>query len=132
MCWSSLLEKNITRLDAEPINIITLKIFENSSIIKLFCKIDWNDWFKIITIASGLFQLNLIVFILCSFIARGCRFYLIAILLYLFGEAIKNFIDKYFNILTILFFIILVGGVLLLGYLWFLKIGIFYTGLILK
>ena len=73
--------------------------------------------FKIITIASGLFQLNLIVFILCSFVARGCRFYLIAILLYLFGDAIKNFIDKYFNILTILFFIILVGGVLLLGYL---------------
>ena len=67
--------------------------------------------------ASCLFQLNLIVFILCSFVARGCRFYLIAILLYLFGDAIKNFIDKYFNILTILFFIILVGGVLLLGYL---------------
>ena len=73
--------------------------------------------FKIITIASGLFQLNLIIFILCSLIARGCRFYLIAILLYLFGEAIKKFIDKYFNILTILFFLLLICGVLFLGYL---------------
>ena len=54
--------------------------------------------FKIITIASGLFQLNLIVFVLCSLMARGCRFYLIAGLLYLFGEAIKKFIDRYFNI----------------------------------
>tara|TARA_B100001248_G_C27217513_1_gene378741 strand:+ start:59 stop:643 length:585 start_codon:yes stop_codon:yes gene_type:complete len=73
--------------------------------------------FKIITIASGLFQLNLIAFILCSFVARGCRFYLIAFLLYLFGETIKNFIDKYFNILTILFFIFLICGVLFLSYL---------------
>ncbi len=73
--------------------------------------------FKIITIASGLFQLNLIVFILCSLIARGSRFYLIAVLLYIFGETIKKFIEKYFNILTILFFILLIGGVLFLGYL---------------
>ena len=73
--------------------------------------------FKIITIASGLFQLNLIIFILCSLIARGCRFYLIASLLYVFGEVIKKFIDKYFNFLTVLFFILLIGGVLVLNYL---------------
>jgi len=73
--------------------------------------------FKIITIASGLFQLNLIIFILCSLIARGCRFYLIAGLLYVFGEVIKKFIDKYFNFLTVLFFILLIGGVLVLNYL---------------
>ena len=73
--------------------------------------------FKIITITSGLFQLNLIIFILCSLIARGCRFYLISGLLYLFGETIKNFIDRYFNFLTILFFILLIGGVLILNYL---------------
>ena len=73
--------------------------------------------FKIITIASGLFQLNLVVFVLCSLIARGCRFYIIAGLLYLFGEAIKKFIDRYFNFLTVLFFILLIGGVLILNYL---------------
>ena len=73
--------------------------------------------FKIITIASGLFQLNLIIFILCSLIARGSRFYLIAGLLYVFGEVIKKFIDKYFNFLTVLFFILLIGGVLVLNYL---------------
>ena len=73
--------------------------------------------FKIITITSGLFQLNLIIFILCSLIARGCRFYLISGLLYLFGETIKKFIDRYFNFLTILFVILLIGGVLILNYL---------------
>ena len=73
--------------------------------------------FKIITIASGLFQLNLIIFILCSLVARGGRFYLIAGLLYLFGEVIKKFIDRYFNFLTVLFFILLIGSILFLNYL---------------
>ncbi len=70
--------------------------------------------FKLITIASGLFQLNFIIFILCSVLSRGSRFYLISILLYFFGDKIKLFIDKYFNFLTILFFILLVGGILII------------------
>ena len=68
--------------------------------------------FKVITIASGLFQLNFIIFILCSILSRGSRFYLISILLYFYGESIKKFINKYFNILTIFFFILLIGGIL--------------------
>ena len=67
--------------------------------------------FKVITIASGLFQLNFIIFIICSILSRGARFYLVSALLYFFGENIKIFIDKYFNFLTILFFIFLIGGI---------------------
>ena len=67
--------------------------------------------FKVITIASGLFQLNFIIFILCSFLSRGARFYLVAGLLYLYGEKIRIFIDRYFNFLTILFLILLIGGI---------------------
>ena len=70
--------------------------------------------FKVITIASGLFQLNFIIFILCSILSRGARFYLISILLYFFGDNIRLFIDKYFNFLTILFFILLIGGILII------------------
>ena len=70
--------------------------------------------FKVITIASGLFQLNFVIFILCSIISRGARFYLVSGLLYFFGEKIKIFIDKYFNFLTILFFILLIGGILII------------------
>ena len=70
--------------------------------------------FKVITISSGLFQLNFIIFILCSILSRGARFYLIAGLLYFFGEKIKIFIDKYFNILTILFFALLIGSILII------------------
>ena len=73
--------------------------------------------FKFITIASGLFHLNLYLFVFVAIIGRGLRFYLIAILLKIFGNFIKNFIDKFFNLLVILFFIMLFGSFILLKYL---------------
>ena len=73
--------------------------------------------YKFITIASGVFGLNIYLFVIVSIIGRGLRFYLIAILLYFFGEKIKLFIDKYFNILSISFFILLVGSVFIIRFL---------------
>ena len=73
--------------------------------------------YKFITIASGVFGLNILLFIIVSIIGRGLRFYLIAILLYFFGEKIKLIIDKYFNILTIVFFILLIGSVFIIRFL---------------
>ena len=73
--------------------------------------------YKFITIASGVFGLNIYLFVIVSIIGRGLRFYLIAILLYFFGEKIKLFIDKYFNILSITFFILLVGTVFIIRFL---------------
>ena len=72
--------------------------------------------YKFITIASGVFGLNIFLFIIVSIIGRGLRFYLIAILVYFFGEKIKLIIDKYFNILTIVFFILLVGSVFIIRF----------------
>ena len=72
--------------------------------------------YKFITIASGVFGLNIFLFIIVSIIGRGLRFYLIAVLLYFFGEKIKLIIDKYFNILTIVFFILLVGSVFIIRF----------------
>ena len=72
--------------------------------------------FKFITIASGVFNLNILLFIITAIIARGLRFYLLAGLLFVFGEKIKVLIDKYFNILAILFFILLIGSVLLIKF----------------
>ena len=73
--------------------------------------------YKFITIASGVFGLNIFLFIIVSIIGRGLRFYLIAILLYFFGEKIRLIIDRYFNILTVTFFILLVGSVFIIRYL---------------
>jgi len=73
--------------------------------------------FKFITIASGLFSLNLPLFISVAFFARGLRFFLVAGLLKLFGNFIKKLIDRYFNIITILFFLLLIGSFILIKYL---------------
>ena len=73
--------------------------------------------YKFITIASGVFGLNIFLFAIVSIIGRGLRFYLIAILLYFFGEKIRLIIDRYFNFLTVTFFILLVGSVFIIRYL---------------
>ena len=73
--------------------------------------------FKFITIASGLFSLNLPLFIAVAFFARGLRFFLVAALLKLFGNFIKNLIDRYFNIIATLFFLLLIGSFILIKYL---------------
>tara|TARA_B100001250_G_scaffold55204_1_gene42692 strand:+ start:43 stop:627 length:585 start_codon:yes stop_codon:yes gene_type:complete len=73
--------------------------------------------FKFITIASGVFNLNIILFVIVAIFARGLRFYLLASLLYIFGNTIKVLIDKYFNLLSSLFFILLVGSILLIKFL---------------
>ncbi len=73
--------------------------------------------FKLITIASGFFHLNIFLFIFAAIISRGLRFFLIALLLRIFGDWIKSFIDKYFNLLAILFFVILIGSFILVKYL---------------
>ena len=70
--------------------------------------------FKFITIASGVFNLNIFLFVIIAMIARGLRFYLIATLLFIFGNVIKNLIDKYFNFLVSLFFILLIGSILVI------------------
>ena len=70
--------------------------------------------FKFITIASGVFNLNIFLFVIVAMIARGLRFYLIATLLFVFGNAIKNLIDKYFNLLVGLFFILLIGSIFII------------------
>ncbi|OGW16581.1 MAG: cytochrome B [Nitrospinae bacterium RIFCSPLOWO2_12_FULL_45_22] len=70
--------------------------------------------YKVFTIAAGAFKINFAVFVLASVISRSARFYLVAGLLYWFGEPIKTFIDKYFNLLSILFIILLILGFLLI------------------
>ena len=70
--------------------------------------------FKFITIASGVFGLNILLFIIISILARGLRFYLIAFLLRIFGEVIENLINKYFNFLASIFFILLIGSIVIL------------------
>ncbi len=73
--------------------------------------------YKLFTISGGLFHINLVMFIVASTISRGLRFFLIAGLIWKFGEPIKSFIDKYFNLLAIAFTVLLIGSFVLISYL---------------
>lgn len=72
--------------------------------------------YKVFTISGGAFNINLPMFIIASIISRGARFFLVSFLIYKFGENIKSFIDKYFNLLAIVFTILLIGGFFAIQY----------------
>jgi len=70
--------------------------------------------FKVMTIASGVTGMALLPFALASLAGRTARFFLVAGLLYLFGPAIRSFVERYLGILTLLFTLLLLGGFLIL------------------
>ena len=65
--------------------------------------------FKLFTIAGGMFDINFVMFIIASTVARGMRFFLIGWLIWRYGAPIKSFIDKYFNLLATLLAAMLIG-----------------------
>ena len=70
--------------------------------------------YKIFTIASGVLGMALLPFILASAVSRSARFFLVAALVAKFGEPMKEKIDKHFNLLALVFGLLLVGGFLAL------------------
>lgn len=73
--------------------------------------------FKVITIASGMMKVPLSTLVVGSAISRTGRFVLVATFVFFMGEKAKGFIDKYFEMLTIAFTVLLLGGFALLKYL---------------
>ncbi len=70
--------------------------------------------YKVFTIAAGAAEINFVVFVVASFLSRGARFFIVAGLIYVFGPKIKALIDRYFNLLTVAFVVLLVGGFVLI------------------
>ena len=89
---------------------------------------EWGAWsvffagvtpfpYKVITILSGLVQLDLTTFFIASVLARGLRFFAIALLLFWIGPPIRSFIEKRLGLLFTVFIFLLVSGFLFLEYL---------------
>jgi membrane protein YqaA with SNARE-associated domain len=72
--------------------------------------------YKVITIAAGVFHISFPMFVVASLVGRAARFYMVAGLLYYYGEPIKGFIDRWFNLLVVAFTVVLVGGFAVLKY----------------
>jgi membrane protein YqaA with SNARE-associated domain len=65
--------------------------------------------YKVFTIAAGAFDMDVWRFTLASLVSRGARFFLLAWLIHHYGATIKDFINRYFNALTLLFVVLLLG-----------------------
>jgi membrane protein YqaA with SNARE-associated domain len=89
---------------------------------------EWGAWivagagltpfpYKVITIASGVTNLDLTVFTTASALSRGARFALEVGLLWWLGPPIRVFIERNLPILTVVFFVLLFGGFIAVRYL---------------
>ena len=73
--------------------------------------------YKVITIMSGWTGMPIITFVLTSILARGLRFYLVALLLWKYGAPIRDFIERRLGLMFTLFILLLFGGFFVLRYL---------------
>lgn len=73
--------------------------------------------YKLVTITSGAFRFDLMSFIGASIVSRSIRFFLLAGLLWWFGPAVREFIEKRLMLVTGAFAVCLVGGFMVIRYL---------------
>lgn len=73
--------------------------------------------YKVITIGAGVFRINFPVFVFASLVSRSLRFFLVAALIYRYGPAVRSFIERYFNLLSVVFMLLLIGGFVVLRHL---------------
>jgi membrane protein YqaA with SNARE-associated domain len=88
---------------------------------------EWGAWiilikgltpipYKLVTIASGFAGYDIWAFIVLSLLTRGARLFIVAELLRYFGEPIREFIEKRLTLVTTVFLVAVVGGVVLARY----------------
>jgi membrane protein YqaA with SNARE-associated domain len=73
--------------------------------------------YKVVTIASGALGYPLALFGAASLVSRALRFFLVAALLYFFGEPVRVFIERRLALVTSLFALLVVGGFVAVAYL---------------
>ncbi len=111
----------------DTIGVAVLNFYHYTAQFERFCNLynEWGAWivfgagltpfpYKIVTIASGVTGLNLVVFTIASVIARGMRFFFIAWLLHKYGAPMKTYIEKNLGWLSVLCLVLLLGGFALL------------------
>ncbi len=93
------------------------KLFNEWGALILIAK-GWTPFpYKVLTIFAGAAHMNIWAFIGASIVARSMRFFLVAGLLYWFGEPIREFIERRLSLVTTIFLVFLVGGFVAIRYL---------------
>ncbi len=110
--------------ESKDVNSVEINPF--STVGALYAKWDWITVavagftplpYKVITITAGVFKINFLIFIIASALSRSARFFLVAGLFGWKGEAMRPFVEKYFNLLTLAFVLLLIGGFMAIKFL---------------
>ena len=72
--------------------------------------------YKVATIAAGSVQMDLVTLVVASFVGRGARFFLVAVLIKRYGEVAQRLIDEHFHKLALLFIVLFIGGFVVVKY----------------
>lgn len=80
--------------------------YEENSVFIIFTAAFTPIPYKVFTITAGVSKISLLPFIIASIVGRGARFFLLGIVFKKFGKTAREYIEKYFNLLTILVVII--------------------------
>lgn len=94
-------------------DIVQLKYQENA-FLAIFTAAFTPIPYKVFTIASGVFHVNLGTLILASLFGRAGRFFTVAAIIRIFGKKISDTIEKYFDLFSLAFIILLIGGFLVI------------------
>ncbi len=72
--------------------------------------------YKVFTIAGRVCKIRFQVFVLASVAARGLRFMAEGVLLWLYGEQVATFLQKYFDVAALALVVVAVLGFLAVGW----------------
>lgn len=72
--------------------------------------------YKVFTIAAGVFRIDFGTFLLASGLSRAARFCLVGLLIWRYGSPVKTFIDRYFNLLSVVFVVLLLLGFVIIKF----------------
>ena len=73
--------------------------------------------YKVFTIAAGVCLIPLPTLIFASILGRSARFFSVAVCIYFFGPKVKDLLDKYFELAVVVFTVLLIGGFVVIKYL---------------
>lgn len=96
--------------------LVRLK-YESNAMLAIFGAAFTPIPFKVFTIAAGVCNVSLVTLLVASAAGRFARFFAVATCIFYFGPGIKAVLDKYLGLATLAFFILLVGGFVLIRWL---------------
>lgn len=73
--------------------------------------------YKLFSISAGVFGLDFKRFVVATVVGRGGRFFAVGLLIFLFGDAVGYWLERYFEVAAVLFAVLLIGGFWFVGYL---------------